>query len=212
MKPDLSSQCTDFGRKSILAGSDSNEAQPNTLELDNDTDYEVVGQCVECLTPYDELCGSRVCTVCRDLVLVCPTCQKEKREYHCNRHATWKHCYFSFLEVFDRQELDQQHLELIKLRNSLSPVPKFKNARRTLARQIDKVEQRIEGLVHNQVMVERGAPRRCRSCLEPCTVCNGRCWGFWKDSSESESEITRKGRRARQALEAENTVLRNRAA
>jgi hypothetical protein len=30
------------------------------------------------------------------------------------------------------------------------------------------------------VVSDRSVPRRCRTCMEPCTLCDGKCWGFWK--------------------------------
>ena len=47
----------------------------------------VVGKFIECSAPYDEISGSRLCSVCCDLVLVCPKCQVSLREYHCRRHS-----------------------------------------------------------------------------------------------------------------------------
>lgn len=91
----------------------------------------------------DVLDGSRVCTVCRDLVLVCTQCQSSLREYHCSRHSRWKECYFSFLEVFDRAELVAQQLQLQEIRESLNALPSTKNTRRALTRQIDKVRTRL---------------------------------------------------------------------
>jgi hypothetical protein len=153
VKPDMSSQCLSF----------------NTVEelsRDAEETYEVVGKCVECATPFvsmtnrhssalfpccdsyhccpdarsqDELDGGRVCTVCRDLVLVCPKCQSSLREYHCSRHAAWKESYFSFLEVYDLNELQEQLSNLQNLRDSLEPKTSFKNTRRALTRQMDKV-------------------------------------------------------------------------
>jgi hypothetical protein len=87
----------------------------------------------------DELDGARVCTVCRDLVLVCPKCQSSLREYHCYRHAAWKECYFSFLEVYGRFDLQEQLSKLMNLRETLEPTMFSKNTRRALARQIVKV-------------------------------------------------------------------------
>jgi len=55
-----------------------------------------------------------------------------------------------------------------------------KNIRRTLLRQIEKIEDRIQQLQSGQAVVESNAPRRCRTCQEPLTICDGRCWGFWK--------------------------------
>jgi predicted sulfurtransferase len=141
---------------------------------------DVVGKCIECSVAFDEICGSRVCTVCRDLVLVCPTCRTTLREYHCARHAAWKTCYFTFVDVFDRDELATQHCELLKLRDTFLPASQHKNVRRTLSRQIEKVATRKEMLDAGRATVDRNAPRRCRTCRATNDVCDGRCWGFWK--------------------------------
>ncbi|KAG7355720.1 hypothetical protein IV203_000406 [Nitzschia inconspicua] len=187
IKPDMSSQRTSL--------------DDGKSESSSKAEYEVVGTCVECTAPFDELDGSRVCTVCRDLVLVCCDCQSSLLEYHCSRHAAWKDCYFSFLEVFDSEQLCEQKLKLEKIRESLELLPNTKNTRRALARQIDKVEQRISELDTGKVTVQNNAPRRCRSCLEPNGVCDGRCWGFWKASSSSSFTLDKgiqKGRRSHQ--------------
>jgi predicted sulfurtransferase len=145
----------------------------------------VVGKCIECCTPFDEMDGSRICTVCRDLVLVCPKCQEALREYHCARHASWKTCYWTFLEVFDGTELLQQKEQLLTLRDTYYvPASDHKNVRRTLSRQIEKVSKRIQALKNDNVMVDRNAPRRCRTCMESMKICDGRCWGFWKTAHQ----------------------------
>ena len=140
----------------------------------------VVGRCIECQAPFDELCGSRVCTVCRDLVLVCETCQLALREYHCSRHATWKHSFYTFLDVFDGDELAVQEQALHILRDTYQPATRHKNVRRTLSRQIDKVARTRQALSVGEAVVDRCAPRRCRTCMETSDICDGRCWGFWK--------------------------------
>jgi len=137
---------------------------------------EIVGRCIECSTPYDEISGSRLCTVCRDLVLVCPDCCARSREYHCKRHQAWKNCYFTFLDTFDQTELKAQNEELGRLRDTYTT----KNVRKTLFRQMEKVHNRIVQLDNGSEMVDKSAPRRCRSCMETSDVCNGLCWGFWK--------------------------------
>lgn len=144
------------------------------------TERDIVGKCVSCQVPYDELCGSRVCTVCRDLVLVCQSCQVQLREYHCTRHSTWNNCYFTFLEIFSKDELLSQKAELLCLRETFVPPASHKNVRRTISRQIEKVSQRIEALDCGSECFDPKAPRRCRTCREPSSVCDGRCWGFWK--------------------------------
>lgn len=49
----------------------------------------VVGQCLDCQAPYDQYSGDRVCTVCRQCVLVCAQCahtNPHPHEYYCVRH------------------------------------------------------------------------------------------------------------------------------
>jgi hypothetical protein len=160
---------------------DQRVALTPTIRVGEETlKQEVVGKCIECETPFDEVSGSRICTVCRDLVLVCPNCQVKLREYHCRRHSTWKHCYFTFLEVFTKDELLAQRTGLEKFRESL--VPKNKNVRRTLMRQITKVNEWISKLDNGESVVNENAPRRCRTCEQPRNFCDGLCWGFWKHS------------------------------
>ena len=158
--------------------------KPNMSEPQN----EVVGRCVECSSPFDEICGSRVCSVCHDLVLVCPKCQSALREYHCRRHSNWKDCYFTFLEIFDVDELTYQKNRLDQIRDNLAASPESKRnkkVRRTLTRQIEKISLQMELLKSGATQVDRNAPRRCRTCMEPNSVCDGRCWGFWKTLQSS---------------------------
>jgi len=138
----------------------------------------VVGKCLECKSPFDEISGSRLCTVCRDLVLICRECQQKLREYHCDRHSSWKKCYFTFLEAYDKNELKAQEEVLTKLRDST----KIKNIRRTLLKQIHKIHDRIKLLESGQGASDKNAPKRCRTCHEEDTMCDGLCWGFWRQS------------------------------
>jgi hypothetical protein len=114
------------------------------------------------------------------LVLVCPSCQSKLREYHCKRHSSWKDCYFTFLEIFDAEELKRQTNQLLQLRESLTPPAAHRNTRRTLSRQAEKVTTHMARLESGQEKVHREAPLRCRTCMEVNTICDGRCWGFWK--------------------------------
>ena len=68
----------------------------------------IVGRCLEtgCGAPYDELCGARVCCVCRDFVLVCPSCTSELRELHCRAHQYLRTSYFALIDGFTADELD----------------------------------------------------------------------------------------------------------
>lgn len=143
----------------------------------------IVGKCIECQSPYDEISGSRVCTVCRDLVLVCEQCVTQLREYHCERHAGWKTCFFTFLEPFNKDELNEQIPGLISIRDNLKD---SKNTRRTLMRQITKVQKRIKELDECKSFTEKNSPRRCRTCHETENVCDGLCWGFWKQAANAD--------------------------
>lgn len=145
-----------------------------------------MGQCIYCSAKFDQISGSRVCTVCRDLVLVCEKCQKSRREYHCKLHLDWKDCYFTFLEVYDKSELKNQLSGLEKLVDG----DRSRNTKRTLRKQITKVEQRIRGLENGSTRVDVNAPRRCRTCREPDSICDGLCWGFWKAHSSTYSSNT----------------------
>lgn len=142
----------------------------------------VVGTCMECSCPFEEISGSRICTVCRDLVLVCPTCQTRLREYHCSRHSGWKRCYYTFLEVFSADELLIQEKELAAIRESLVPAADYKNMRRTLSRQIQKVRDRVESVARGHCVPDKNAVKRCRTCMETSDICDGLCFGFWKHS------------------------------
>jgi predicted sulfurtransferase len=162
------------------------ECQNTSEATTNPTGYCVVGRCVSCETLFDELSGSRICTVCRDPLVVCPSCQDTLREYHCRRHAAWKSCYFTFLEVFSREQLICQRNELVAIRDGLDN----KNMRRTLLRQVQKVDDRIRDLDKGIAVVDPNAPRRCRTCMESREQCDGLCWGFWKAGSQREATVS----------------------
>ena len=158
-------------------------------EVKEDKPNSVVGSCLECDEPYDELCGSRICTVCRDLILICPTCWAKRHEFHCRRHAYLKDCYFTFLEGYTIEELQKQRNKLAKIRQEsplLQPHSSHKNARRTLQRQIDKIDQQIGRLGSGEIKVVENPSRRCRTCMEPMSLCDGRCWGFWKTAKNGQ--------------------------
>ncbi len=179
MKPNFAHERDENGNISR-----ANPKKNETIDEKDIDSYEVVGRCVECNDPFDELCGSRVCTVCRDLVLVCTKCRSNDllREYHCKRHSAWKTSYFSFLEIFDIDELEGQRTTLEVLRDDTS-IPK--NVRRTLTRQINKIEARIKGVKDGSLTVDKNARRRCRSCQETLgDKCDGKCWGFWRQADD----------------------------
>jgi hypothetical protein len=175
----------EFGGKGHYRGLNFVFDQRVAMKPEEDKPWEVVGRCLECGENFDELSGSRRCTVCQDLVLVCPCCESTLREYHCRRHSTWKDCYFTFLEVFDEKDLSVQLKKLTQFRDVLIPASAHKNQRRTLSRQIEKVKEQLGKLSQGMAAVDRDAPRRCRTCMQSRTLCDGKCWGFWKTATES---------------------------
>jgi len=180
-------------KPTFASAHNENQDCTGTQNKDNDS-YEVVGHCIECNNPFDELCGSRVCTVCRDLVLICEVCRSNSslREYHCKRHSAWKTSYFSFLEIFDVHELKVQRTTLETLRDKSY---NEKNVRKTLTRQINKVESRIRGIEDGSLSVNKDAPRRCRSCQEILgEKCDGKCWGFWRKAEVFGNNINADGK------------------
>ena len=162
----------------------------NVSNHDEDT---IVGQCVECSCPYDDISGSRLCTVCRDLVLVCRSCQNKLYEYHCEQHSNWKLCYFTFLDKFSLTDLHQQIHDLetiistnpnqnkkVKTDSNISFISR--NVRKTLTKQIEKVRLQISKIESGQTIPNPNAAKRCRTCFLSMDdgECDGLCWGFWK--------------------------------
>ena len=164
--------------ESLKSGCKSEE----TPKTDNNNTPPIVGKCIECTIPYDKLSGGNLCTVCRDLVLICPSCRESKHEYHCDRHRKWKNAYFTFLDGFTIEELQEQSAELQKLHDLYIPPKEHKNVRRTLRKQLEKVLDRVCKLKEGSADVESNPRRRCRTCFELDDVCDGLCWGFWKHS------------------------------
>jgi predicted sulfurtransferase len=173
-----------FGENGYFHG--KNFVFDQRVAIDASNNKQIVGLCINCSGLYDQLSGSRICTVCRDLVLVCYDCQSMLHEYHCQLHSSWKACYFTFLNHFGCVELRNQKSGLEKLLNESSS----RNTKRTIRKQIAKVLERITALESGAVQVDRNAPRRCRTCREPETVCDGLCWGFWKRNTSTEQQAS----------------------
>lgn len=138
----------------------------------------MAGACEYCSAPFDQLDGARICTVCRDLVLVCPKCRPS--ELHCRQHAALRTCFFTFLDHFPPDELARQAQELRGVLDSMGP-GSSRNQRRTISRQLDKVETRLALLESGATHVTAHVPR-CRTCGLESVLCDGHCWGFWKES------------------------------
>ena len=54
--------------------------------------------------------------------------------------------------------------------------------RKTLRKQMNKIDTRINDILEGRAVVEPNAKRRCRTCFESNDICDGKCWGFWKIS------------------------------
>lgn len=156
----------------------------NSSNMNNND--RIIGKCLECRDMYDELCGSRICTICRDLVLICNQCQKTLREYHCSRHQPFKDCYYTFLEIYTIDQLMNQCEQLNHLHNTIYSIGnEYKHIRKTITKQINKIHQRIHDIQSHHVYVNSNALRRCRTCMETNDICNGKCWGFWKTTTST---------------------------
>jgi len=167
----------DVGEKSHDCQHEKKQQQQQQKQKD------VVGKCIECNIPYDEISGANLCSVCRDLILICPSCRNTLHEFHCDRHQRWKDAYFTFLERFTAEELEKQKRKLQSLHDSYYlPAKKHKNVRKTLRKQMEKIDARVDDIKVGNAVVEQNAKRRCRTCFESNDICDGRCWGFWKHS------------------------------
>ncbi|CAH0492838.1 unnamed protein product [Peronospora farinosa] len=147
---------------------------------------EIVGKCIECQAPFDEFSGRKVCTVCRDLVLVCDRCYYARHgEVHCTDHQYLKHCYVTFLQYMSRAELLEHQRELEKiLVELLEDKHSSKNKRRSIRNQVNKIKSRLETIDANPaaaaaVLALDPRPIHCRTC--GLATCMGKCWGFWSD-------------------------------
>ncbi|KAG7395228.1 hypothetical protein PHYBOEH_004033 [Phytophthora boehmeriae] len=147
---------------------------------------EVVGKCIECQKPYDEFSGRKVCTVCRDLVLVCDGCYYARHgEVHCTDHQYLKHCYVTFLQYLTPDELKEHQLALEEILSQLlEDKNSSKNKRRSIRNQLNKIKARLETIDADPEAAAATValdprPIHCRTCgLEACL---GNCWGFWSD-------------------------------
>ncbi|KUG00071.1 Thiosulfate sulfurtransferase/rhodanese domain-containing protein 2 [Phytophthora nicotianae] len=147
---------------------------------------EIVGKCIECQEPFDEFSGRKVCTVCRDLVLVCDSCYYTRHgEVHCTDHQYLKRCYVTFLQYMPRSELLEQQKALEKiLAEFLEDKSSSKNKRRSIRNQLNKIATRFEAIDADPeaaaaTLALDPRPIHCRTC--GLATCMGNCWGFWSD-------------------------------
>lgn len=140
------------------------------------TSVETVGRCAGCESPFDVFEPFCVCTVCREPTLVCHKCQLHLIEYHCRNHSHLRRCYFSDLKRFTSDELELQVNELHSHLASISIGRRFKQKRKTILKQIDRVIKRLDE-IQNGSTESVSVSKTCRNCGD--TGCGGRCWGFY---------------------------------
>jgi len=134
----------------ILVKGETGE-ENDTINNDN-----VVGKCINCSCRSDNLSGSLVCTVCRAVLVVSPTCIKTNPhpgEYHCSKHQFLKHCYFTVLECYTRSELQEQLHDLNIIHDTvLTKIKVDRRRRKTVRRQIEKIQERLS-IMHDDIHI-----------------------------------------------------------
>jgi predicted sulfurtransferase/23S rRNA-/tRNA-specific pseudouridylate synthase len=165
-------------------------SQQQQQQQQNTTSSVIVGKCVYCLAPHDTFDPFCVCTVCREPTLVCLSCQDHLREFHCQTHSALKECYFTDLSPFPQDALQQQLHALQTLMIEIAIGRRYKQRRKTLQKQIDKICQRLQDMTKTTAVTTTNGggdnndnnsqhaanEQKCRNCGEG--GCSGRCWGF----------------------------------
>eukprot|EP00943_MAST-04B_sp_MAST-4B-sp1_P009511 g9511.t1 len=102
-----------------------------------DTKTKAVGKCSECNQTCDVFHSGIVCTVCVCLVLVCDDCRSNgqpslnrdnvcrRYEWYCKEHQYLSGNYFTFINIYNTDELKRQKKELL---NILKNINKNKNS------------------------------------------------------------------------------------
>lgn len=139
---------------------------------------QVIGKCASCSNPWEYFTGNRLCTVCRDPILVCDPCHdRYKGVFYCDDHTHLKGLYYYFIDGFTVDQLTAQRDGLQKIHEGLLH-KKNKNKRRTIFKQMNLIGQRILELTNNnELLKQTGFIQRCRTCKE--SMCDGNCWGYY---------------------------------
>ncbi|KAK1736777.1 rhodanese-related sulfurtransferase [Skeletonema marinoi] len=171
-----------FDRRGALNASDCGKESANS----GNSTTAIVGKCLYCKDPYDTFSPENVCTVCREPVLVCSKCKsdlEEKQlcsgpEFHCEEHFHLASFYFTNLSGFSVDDLRKQLEELNAHLNPLLALKKKgKQRRKSLRKQINKVESFLKNLIENGPNNHSGlAATVCRHCGS--SSCDKKCWGF----------------------------------
>ena len=106
-------------------------------------------------------------------------------EWFCEEHERLKGAFFTFLEDFPLENLMQQMAALKTLRakfdHGTDVTDDPRQRRRTVDKQIKRVQARIDSVAQGRAVVNSAQIRRCRSCRK--SGCPGNCWGFWKEET-----------------------------
>jgi len=158
--------------KRLVVNADEHKISKDKDNSSTDGTNKIVGKCQYCEKCCDAFSGDGVCTVCRELSLVCEECKSSLRgEYHCADHMHLKNCYFTNLSMFSQEELQSQLEELQEIIQEIAVGKRFKQKRQTLKKQSDRILERLSS--GKDIDIKESLP--CRSCSE--TSCNGECWG-----------------------------------
>lgn len=111
----------------------------------------IVGKCQYCSKECDNFSNDIVCTVCRDLVLICDDCKPKVKEYHCDDHMHLRNCYYTNLDPFNADELESQLKELESHLYMIAIGRRYKQKRQTLHKQCDKVRSKLTELERKEV-------------------------------------------------------------
>jgi len=176
---------------------------------------QIVGECYHCLKKFDKLDGEAVCTVCRDMVLVCHECRPVlQHQYHCNRHIHLASCYYTDLSRFNLKQLQDQHVQLQSMLTDMEKVEKnklkkTKNQRRTMRKQLEKLNTEMRkrsdrgssgidsgsndssgSSSSSSGSSSSSSESKCRTCGKHRSECPGECWGIWKKRNVYATEQT----------------------
>lgn len=165
------------GKNFVFDGRTSQLATPIGVETNgaaHDDLDTIVGHCLYCKGPFDSFPPENVCTVCREPTLVCNNCKQ--REIHCRAHFHLRNCYFHDLTPFTKIDLHDQLRELERHLAQIAIGRKFKQKRKTLQKQCDKIRAFIDVSQQSCGGENPNALVKCRNCGD--SDCSGACWGF----------------------------------
>jgi UPF0176 protein len=85
----------------------------------------------------------------------------------------------------DKEERPKKRKKCINKEKRKMSSRRYRNKRKTLSRQIQKIDTRLEGLRSGTFQVEPYV-HRCRTCMKSTSECiDGACWGFWKEEVQT---------------------------